>query len=175
MYCIWNTHFPRGRGRVTELTDHIVMCMIEPLTRLSEHVMDGSPARRHLVVIDDDRDILEILSELLEETDWRMSGCRRASEAVQFIRDASPDAVLLDLRLGAGLTGWDILAELQGDPATSHIPVILFTADVPSVVDRAMFLEAQGLAVLTKPFDLDDLYDMLEAAVQTVSSTVPGA
>jgi CheY-like chemotaxis protein len=71
-----------------------------------------------------------------------------------------PDVILLDLHL-PDLDGEEVLRELQADPATATIPVVVCSAD--ATVSQEDRLRAQGAAAyLTKPFDLDDLYALIE-------------
>ena len=68
-------------------------------------------------------------------------------------RQHHPDLILLDLHL-PDLPGWDVLAALQADEATSNIPVVAVSADAtPRQAERLLKLGAR--AYLTKPLDVD--------------------
>jgi CheY-like chemotaxis protein len=62
-----------------------------------------------------------------------------------------PDAILLDVMM-PGMDGPATFRELQKNPATAHIPVMLLTAKVQAT-DRSRFADLGVKAVLVKPFD----------------------
>jgi two-component system, OmpR family, phosphate regulon response regulator PhoB len=129
--------------------------------------MGQDQARHHVVLIDDSTDILLLVSTMLEGSAWTMEECDDAAKAIECIHDKQPDVVLLDLRLKAPLSGWDIVRELKADSTTAALPIILFTADVQAVRGKEEWLKQLGVGVLVKPFELDDLYRILESAIQT--------
>jgi DNA-binding response OmpR family regulator len=120
----------------------------------------------HIVVIDDSHDILLLLRTALEETDWSLAECDDAARALDCVREEQPDVVLLDLRLRDSLSGWDILRKLKADGTTAGVPVILFSADGRALQERAAWLTDQDVGVLTKPFELEDLYGALKSALR---------
>ena len=70
-------------------------------------------------------------------------------------RDLVPDAIVLDIAL-PGIDGWEVLAELRGDPTTETIPVLVATAhDNATFRHKANNASADGF--LGKPFELDHL------------------
>lgn len=71
-----------------------------------------------------------------------------------YVEAPRPDLVLLDLNM-PGITGWDVLQEMRGDPLLTHLPVVvLTTSDYPADVNRAYSLGANSF--VTKPVDFDD-------------------
>jgi CheY-like chemotaxis protein/anti-sigma regulatory factor (Ser/Thr protein kinase) len=118
---------------------------------------DLPPERQCTVVmIEDDRASADLFSAYLEQTGIRIVRARTGHEGLARIRRLKPDAVLLDIRL-PGMDGWDVLAELQSDPYTADIPVI-----VVSIVDeRSRGLGLGALDYLTKPVGRDELLGAL--------------
>ena len=109
-----------------------------------------------VVMIEDDRASADLFSAYLEPTGIRIVKARTGHEGLARIRRVKPDAVLLDIRL-PGMDGWDVLAELQSDPDTAGIPVI-----VVSIVDeRSRGLGLGALDYLTKPVGRDELLGAL--------------
>jgi DNA-binding response OmpR family regulator len=107
-------------------------------------------------MIEDDRASADLFSAYLERTGIRIVKARTGHEGLARIRRVKPDAVLLDIRL-PGMDGWDVLAELQSDPDTAGIPVI-----VVSIVDeRSRGLGLGALDYLTKPVGRDELLGAL--------------
>src|SRR5947209_16745846 len=124
-----------------------------------------SRSQHHVVVIDDDQNMFDLLHALLDDANWTITECNRASDALQCVRDASPDVVLLDLHLHAEQNGWDLLRDLSEDHLTARVPVILFTADIAGVRRNKVWLAERGIEVLTKPFELDEVHRLLDAAM----------
>jgi len=101
---------------------------------------------------DDEPDIREVvqLSLALMEG-WKVHSVASGREAFAVLRDAAPDLVLLDYMMPE-MDGTAILAALQADPATRHIPVVFMTAkSMPAEVAR--LVAAGAAAVIAKPFD----------------------
>ena len=116
------------------------------------------PACR-VLIIDDDDDIRESLVSLLNGEGHEADGAPTARDAMSKLSDGSrPHAILLDLFMPAmdGVQFYDVV---RRHPVWSTIPVIVCSAGpVPSDVAQTAF------AVLTKPFDLERLLELLGAA-----------
>ena len=120
-----------------------------------------------VLLVDDDRASLDLVSAYLSESAARVVRARDGVEALELVRQASPAAVVLDIRLPR-LDGWEVLSQLKGDPATATIPVV-----VASVVDERPRGLALGAAeYLLKPVRRDDLLEALRR-VGAVPAAVP--
>ena len=89
-----------------------------------------------VVLVEDEVNIAEAIRFLLGQEGWRVETLANGSGAVEVIRKASPDLVMLDVML-PGKSGFEILDELRGDPAMGELPVLMLTARGQSR-DRAM-------------------------------------
>jgi CheY-like chemotaxis protein len=106
-------------------------------------------------VVDDQRAIVEMLTMLLRDLNIDTSGTTNPLEAHQAIASEQPDLVLLDVMMPS-LDGVSLLGELQRDPRTASIPVVLCTAAVLSPSQSRLFAD-RGVGVLSKPFDVEQL------------------
>jgi CheY-like chemotaxis protein len=79
-----------------------------------------------VVVIDDDRTSLDLMSAYLDGHGVRVVRARNGTEGLDTVRRMRPVAVVLDIRL-PGIDGWEVLAQLRSDPATQTLPVIIVT------------------------------------------------
>lgn len=118
-----------------------------------------------VVVIDDDPAFVDLAGELLKDRDWEVVACTEGDRALQCVEEAQPDVILLDVRLDLRLSGWDILDALKATPATAAIPVIVCSAASDELHAHHAWLSEQGIMVLSKPFDIDDMYRHVEGAL----------
>jgi CheY-like chemotaxis protein len=109
-------------------------------------------ALRNILHVDDEPDIREVVQLSLGLMDgWNVRSVASGREALGVLRHAAPDLVLLDYMMPE-MDGTAILAALQADPATRHIPVVFMTAkSMPAEV--AKLVAAGAAAVIAKPFD----------------------
>ena len=122
--------------------------------------------RARIIVINDDTDFLTLMSELLSETeDYDVQICREGSRAYQFVKEQRPDLVILDIRIEGQEAGWTILECLTLDPKTHQIPVIVCSAAIRELQAHQEVLEAYGIDVLSKPFDLDTLLEKVASGL----------
>ena len=123
-------------------------------------------ARATVLYIEDDVSNQEIVKLLLasQRPGWRFLAARDGAKGLVQARKNSPDVILLDLQM-PGISGDAVLAELNRDPATQAIPVIMLTADATS--DSRRRLLASGAAgYLSKPFELGRLLALLDEVLR---------
>ncbi len=115
-----------------------------------------------LLLIDDEPIIHEVFGELLAETHYTLDGAFTAEEALNYLRDRSYDAVLLDIML-PDRPGEEVLAEiLRHDP---DLPVVIITAY--GTVDGAVrCLKAGAFDYVTKPFQNEEVLATIRRAVR---------
>jgi signal transduction histidine kinase len=119
---------------------------------------EETQASASIVVIEDDRASLDLLSAYLSGAAIRVTTTRDGQSGLDVIRRDRPSAVLLDIVL-PGMDGWTVLQELKSQADTKDIPVI-----VVSIVDERSRGAALGAeAYLVKPVSRDDLLAALAA------------
>jgi DNA-binding response OmpR family regulator len=116
-----------------------------------------------IAVIDDDADFRRFMVDALEDQGWEVLPCGDVPAAYGLLRDTAPDVILLDLRLDRRIAGWDFLTFLQLHPALHRIPVVLCTAAIDELHHRKAWLQAHNIPTLTKPFDLEELYTLVQS------------
>ena len=104
---------------------------------------------KHILVIDDDVHIGNMLEETLEREGYQVSRDYSGTEALLVLQAGKPDLVLLDLML-PGLGGEEVLPRLSG------IPVIVMSAKA-GVEDKVTLLLGGAADYVTKPFDMKEL------------------
>jgi len=116
---------------------------------------------RKVLVLDDNEDILQIVTEILVYEHFEVHGIRTCAELMPAAESFQPDIILLDFLLNDG-NGGEMCRQLKGYPSFSGIPMIIFTAYLAANDS----LEHYGCdALITKPFDLEDLLETVNELV----------
>ena len=85
------------------------------------------PRRKTILVIEDEPEVRNFASRVLELEGYRVLQAEDSEEGVRLLREGRINLLLLDLRL-PGHDGWAVLEQIKGEPELSAIPVIVFTA-----------------------------------------------
>jgi len=124
---------------------------------------------RHVLLIEDEANITEAIRFLLTRDGWQVDTHADGSDAVEVIRMADPDLVILDVML-PGKSGMDILRELREGEGTRDLPVLMLTAR-GQTRDRELAEKAGVSRFMTKPFSnaevLTAVRDLLAQASRT--------
>lgn len=115
----------------------------------------------HILIIDDDIHINEMLEEVLIQEGYQVSHAYSGTEALLFLANEKPDLILLDLML-PGLTEEEVLPQIE------KIPVIVMSAKV-EVKDKVALLLNGAEDYITKPFEIEEL--LARIVVQLRKST----
>ena len=125
-----------------------------------------------ILLVEDDPDVLEMVRYNLGKAGFSVVVARDGLAALQEVRKAPPDAVVLDLMLPE-MSGEDVCREMKGDPATAAIPVIMLTAKAQAD-ERIAGLELGADDYVTKPFSPRELILRLECLLRRVRSAGSG-
>ena len=112
-------------------------------------------AKKTILVVDDDLDLLETLKAILEDFDYNAITCSGGEAALEKLKAVTPHLILLDIMMPK-MDGIQTLAQLKNNPKTSSIPVIMLTAKTETeTIWKAQKMGAVDYIV--KPFKTDDL------------------
>jgi two-component system OmpR family response regulator len=120
-----------------------------------------SERSEHLLVVDDDREIRDLVSRFLTRHGYRVTAARDGREMKRALADWSVDLIVLDLML-PGTDGLTLCRELR---ASSKIPVIMLTA-MGEEMDRIVGLEMGADDYLPKPFNPRELLARIKAVLR---------
>lgn len=118
-----------------------------------------------IAVVNDDTAFLNLMNELLSDEGYRTILWIEGDTAFEMVRREQPALVILDIRMEHPEAGWTVLTLIKLDPSTAHIPVIIVSADTRFLRDREERLFEMRCQFLEKPFELQDLLEMVEAAL----------
>ena len=122
--------------------------------------MTHPPARKHILIVDDYPDALDIWAIYLQSMGYRVSTAADGLSAVDKAEELLPDLIVLDLEL-PGLTGFEVAQRLRATPATSPIPLIAATG-YSHARQLDMARQSGFDAVVVKPCDPDMLVQEIE-------------
>jgi signal transduction histidine kinase/ActR/RegA family two-component response regulator len=126
------------------------------------------PDRPTVLLVDDDLASLDLIDAYLQGTGVRLERAMDGSEALRLAREIRPSGIILDLRMPR-VDGWQVLDQLQDDPSTSALPIVIV-----SVVDDRLQGLARGAAeYLIKPVSRDDLLAALSRAGVITEEATP--
>ena len=114
---------------------------------------------KSVLIADDDQIFRQVVAKFLAERGFTVAIASDGMQASMMAIRNAPDAVVLDIRMPAG-SGLEVLKRLRGSLKTSHVPVIVVSADL----NGNLPLEAKQLGAelfLAKPIDLEELYKKL--------------
>ena len=120
--------------------------------------------REKILVVDDDNDILEIVTLLLAERGYEVKSLDHGETIFKDIQDFQPNLVLMDVMLG-GMDGRAICKDLKRNPNTRELPVILISGTHDLV--ESIHLPGGPDDFIAKPFDLDQLYTKIQEHLAT--------
>ncbi len=112
---------------------------------------------KRVLVVDDEPTICELIAETLRESGYRVDTASNGAEALQVICGRVPNAIVLDVMMPR-LNAYGFVARLRLTPGFASIPILIVTASY-GAYEAAERLGAH--ACLTKPFELDELVDMV--------------
>ena len=124
---------------------------------------------RRILIVEDDEDILELLSYNLEREGYTVEKAESGDEALQRIQGDPPHLILLDLML-PGIDGLDICRRLKDDVRTRHIPVVMVTAKGEEA-DVVSGLELGADDYICKPFRPRELVARVKAVLRRGTRT----
>jgi len=107
-------------------------------------------AKEHILVVEDEEDILELLRYNLMKEGYRVTGVLTGEEGLRAARSQPPDLMVLDLML-PGIDGLTVCRELKMDARTRDLPIIILTAKGEEA-DIVAGLELGADDYVTKPF-----------------------
>jgi len=123
-------------------------------------------AGKKILLIEDDRDIVELVRYNLEKDGYQVSATGDGATGLAQLRKSPPDLLLLDLMLPK-LSGLEICKEIRRDAALNRLPILMLTARSEEA-DRVVGLELGADDYVTKPFSPRELAARVKALLRRV-------
>jgi CheY-like chemotaxis protein len=117
-----------------------------------------------ILVVDDDDSIRQIVRFCLSDEGYRVSEAANGEAALEALDAVNPELILLDLRMPV-MDGWEFARRYRLLPGP-HAPIVAFVAALNATEECA---ELETAAILSKPFDLDELLAAVRAQLPLAS------
>ncbi len=120
-----------------------------------------------IMVINDTEEILELFREILqEEAGYEVILTSFKPHMLEMVKEVKPDLIISDHVFGEEKVGWQFLQRLKMDRETASIPVIVCSGAIRELREMEGYLVSKGIGVLYKPFDVDELLDLVRQKLE---------
>ena len=126
-------------------------------------------ARGKILIVEDDRDIVDLLTYNLEEEGYEIQAALDGREGLALAYRQQPDLIILDIML-PGMDGFEVCRLLRADKSTGHIPIIILSARSQET-DKVVGLELGADDYVTKPFSPRELIARIRAILRRNRNT----
>jgi two-component system alkaline phosphatase synthesis response regulator PhoP len=126
-------------------------------------------ARNQVLVVEDERDISELIRFNLEQEGFSVSTVTDGERALEEAKRTRPSLMLLDLML-PGMPGIEVCKRLRSEVSTARMPIIIVTAKATET-DRVLGLEMGADDYLVKPFSTRELVARVRAVLRRAYET----
>ena len=116
-----------------------------------------------IVIVDDSKDLLDILKYYLEEKGYEVEVASRKKDLLSIIKSFTPDLLVLDIFL-QGEDGRNICKDLKTHKETENMCILMFSAS-PKALGNYKEYGADGF--IEKPFGLDEIIEKIEATIES--------
>ncbi len=120
--------------------------------------------QKHIVVVEDEADLAELVVYNLNRAGYQVRAARDGQAAVEMITRTPPDLVVLDLMIPR-VPGLEVARQLRINPRTASVPILMLTARSEEA-DQVMGLKAGADDYVTKPFSMKVLLARVEALLR---------
>lgn len=123
-------------------------------------------SKKRILVVDDERDIVEIIRELLEGEGYSTLAAYDGQQALELLGGKPVHLIILDIKMPV-IDGFGVIKTLRAVPSLARIPIVVLTATqmIQDILDR---LKAFGIQIcLSKPFEPKDLLNAVTRALKS--------
>jgi CheY-like chemotaxis protein len=125
---------------------------------LNRVIVPASRRPKHILVVDDDPNIADMLRQFLPETEFKLDAALDGIAGLEAISAARPDILLLDIVMPR-LDGFGVIESLRADPKTCDLPIIVISAKELTAPESARLKETVALVMKKQGFQGEKLVD----------------
>lgn len=116
---------------------------------------------KRILIIDDEPDILEVLSFILSSKGYEVLKARDGREALNSLRTLTPDFIFLDLEMPV-MNGHELCQHLKRDARLKKVPIVILTACSLSERELEGLRKMQVEGIVRKPFELNEILSSIQ-------------
>ncbi|MBF0459018.1 MAG: response regulator [Nitrospirae bacterium] len=137
----------------------------EARTSLSESLDSMNAEGKNILVVDDDENIRELLTQELQGQGYNVRTVKNGMEAIKSIKETPPHLIILDVMMPE-MSGFDVAAVIKGDPATANVPIIILSIVEDPERGRRLGVDRY----LTKPINKELLFNDIRTLLASGTS-----
>ncbi len=130
-------------------------------------------AGRDILIIEDDRDVVNSLRIILESKDFTVRYAYNGKEGYTRIKEKAPYLIILDVMMTTDTEGFDLAFKLRGDPHYKNIPIVMVTGFTRKMTEEGpeKFQHILGESwpvsyIFEKPIDPEELLSTIEVLLK---------
>lgn len=123
--------------------------------------------RRTIVIVDDDKDIVQAIETILTMEGFDVHHAYNGQDSFQLVQETNPELILLDYML-PDMTGKEIVAKVREFPSLQNTPIVIISA-AHGLREITRDMAIQGL--IEKPFELDELLGEVKRITKKTKNT----
>ncbi|MFN8411419.1 MAG: GAF domain-containing protein [Anaerolineales bacterium] len=136
--------------------------VLETLHRI---IGDTPRPQKHVLVVDDDPHIADMLYQILPESSFQLNSAEDGEAGLQAIEAQRPDVILLDLMMPK-VNGFGVIQALRANPELRNIPIIVISAKELTEEESKMLKESVAFVMKKQGFDGDMLIEEINSVVK---------
>jgi len=164
------TAIDRAQGSLEPWAADAVSMNAQPpllLATLQRTLAQRILAKPFVLVVDDEPDLVEILTTLLNERGFSASGASDGAEALEVIRSVHPDVILLDLDMPR-VNGWEVLQQVKTNKQWKDIEIVILSGKHQSLEERRQGKARGATEYLLKPCAPEDIVRAIQSALNAL-------
>jgi CheY-like chemotaxis protein len=146
---------------VKPLDEKAVLAALERVGRYQTN-----ESQKRILVVDDDPDVLDMVSQLLSETNYEVIPAADGLSALEAIEKWVPEVILLDLLIPE-LDGFGLIDRIKDNPRCNSTPIVVLTAKTLTKEENAILQERVVKVIHKEGLDESSLQRALEKALST--------
>jgi DNA-binding NtrC family response regulator len=123
-----------------------------------------SPSGATILLVENDESLGNVLREAFEDEGYEVCLTAQAPSADE-VAALHPDLLMLDVERSQSEAGWQLVRELKSTTRIAHMPIVVTSGDGAIVAQEDVRVRSEAVAILVKPFSLDDLLPVVATAL----------
>jgi signal transduction histidine kinase len=125
----------------------------------------------YVLVVDDEHGVRELLFTALRREGFRVRAVASGEAALEAIAQSAPRAIICDLMMPRGMSGFELIARLRSDPRTEHTPILVVTGKDLTPQDRRLIVDQIAEVIRKGDLLIADLQTRLRETLEELGVT----